>query len=423
MSLEDAKKLDDAYVMHTFGRSPVEFTGGEGMRLQDAEGNEYLDFLAGIAVNCLGYNHPALTDAVTEQAGKLLHVSNYFHIEHRGEVARRIAQLANAGEGAPKDASPDAPQQWRTFFGNSGAEANECAIKLARLWAKRGGNGGYDIVCLNKSFHGRTMETIAATMQGWAQDPFQPLPGGFIAIDANDVEALRDVFARRGSGICAVLLEPTQGESGVHPMTQEFMEEVRNLTTEYGALMMCDEVQTGLFRTGWALAFQAYGIVPDVFTLAKAIAGGVPMGACVAKAEISEAFHPGDHGSTFGGGPLACAAADAVLTELTEGTAPEGKPGEGYLEHVREVGGYLAEQLAQLPHVVEVRGSGLIQGAELEAGLPDAHELVAKALEAGAVINATGPTTLRLLPPLVCTRADVDELCGILSTILEEAGE
>lgn len=423
MSLEDAKKLDDAYVMHTFGRSPVEFTGGEGMRLVDAEGNEYLDFLAGIAVNCLGYNHPVLTDAVTEQAGKLLHVSNYFHIEHRGEVARRIAQLANAGEGAPKDASPDAPQQWRTFFGNSGAEANECAIKLARLWAKRGGNGGYDIVCLNKSFHGRTMETIAATMQGWAQDPFQPLPGGFIAVDANDVEALRDVFARKGSGICAVLLEPTQGESGVHPMTQEFMEEVRNLTTEYGALMMCDEVQTGLFRTGWALAFQAYGIVPDVFTLAKAIAGGVPMGACVAKAEISEAFHPGDHGSTFGGGPLACAAADAVLTELTEGTAPEGKPGEGYLEHVREVGGYLAEQLAQLPHVVEVRGSGLIQGAELEAGLPDAHEIVAKALEAGAVINATGPTTLRLLPPLVCTRADVDELCGILSTILEEAGE
>ena len=423
MSFEDAKKLDDAYVMHTFGRSPVEFVGGEGMRLTDSEGNEYLDFLGGIAVSCLGYDHPVLVNAVQEQASKLLHVSNYFHIEHRGEVARRIAQLANAGFGAPKDASPDAPEQWRTFFANSGAEANECAIKLARLWAKRGGNGGFDIVCLNKSFHGRTMETIAATMQGWAQDPFQPLPGGFLSIDANDVEGLREVFAQKGSGICAVLLEPIQGESGVHPMTREFMEEVRSLTSEYGALMICDEVQTGLFRTGWALAFQSYGVVPDVFTLAKAIAGGVPMGACVAKAEVSEAFRPGDHGSTFGGGPLACAAADAVLTELTEGDAPEGKPGEGYLEHVRGVGEYLAEQLAQLPHVVEVRGSGLIQGAELEAGLPDAHELVAAALEAGAIINATGPTTLRFLPPLVCTRADVDELCSILSDVLEKAGE
>ena len=423
MSFEDAKKLDDAYVMHTFGRSPVEFVGGEGMRLTDSEGNEYLDFLGGIAVSCLGYDHPVLVNAVQEQASKLLHVSNYFHIEHRGEVARRIAQLANAGFGAPKDASPDAPEQWRTFFANSGAEANECAIKLARLWAKRGGNGGFDIVCLNKSFHGRTMETIAATMQGWAQDPFQPLPGGFLSIDANDVEGLREVFAQKGSGICAVLLEPIQGESGVHPMTREFMEEVRSLTSEYGALMVCDEVQTGLFRTGWALAFQSYGVVPDVFTLAKAIAGGVPMGACVAKAEVSEAFRPGDHGSTFGGGPLACAAADAVLTELTEGDAPEGKPGEGYLEHVRGVGEYLAEQLAQLPHVVEVRGSGLIQGAELEAGLPDAHELVAAALEAGAIINATGPTTLRFLPPLVCTRADVDELCSILSDVLEKAGE
>lgn len=418
MSLEEAKKLDDAYVMHTFGRYPVEFVGGHGMRAIDSEGREYLDFLGGIAVSCLGYAHPVLEAAVTGQASKLLHISNYFHIEHRGEVARRLSQLANAGDGDPAVASPDAPQQWRAFFGNSGAEANECAIKLARLWAKRGGNGGFDIVCLNKSFHGRTMETIAATMQGWAQDPFQPLPGGFIAIDANDVEALREVFAQRGSNICAVLLEPIQGESGVHPMTQEFMEEVRRLTSENGALMMCDEVQTGLFRTGHALAFQGYGVTPDVFTLAKAIAGGLPMGACVARAEISEAFHPGDHGSTFGGGPLVCAAADAVLGELTTGTAPEGKQGEGYLPHVREVGAYLADKLAELPGVAEVRGAGLMLGAELAEGLPDAHDLVARALERGAIINATGPTTLRFLPPLVCTKADVDELVSILGDIL-----
>ena len=420
MSYEEAKKLDDAYVMHTFGRSPVEFVGGHGMYLTDDKGNDYLDFLAGIAVNCLGYHHESLDRAVADQASRLLHVSNYFQIEHRGEVARMLSQVANAGAGEPAAASPDEPQLWRTFFGNSGAEANECAIKLARLHAKRGGNGGYDIVCLNKSFHGRTMETIAATMQGWAQDPFKPLPGGFVAIDANDVEALRAVFAERGSNICAVLLEPIQGESGVHPMTQEFMDEVRRLTSEHGALMMCDEVQCGMFRTGHALGFQAYGVVPDVFTLAKSLGGGVPMGACVARAEVSEAFRPGDHGSTFGGGPLACAAAECVLGELISGTAPEGEQGAGYLAHVREVGGYLAEQLGVLPNVSEVRGAGLMLGAELEAGLPDVHELVAKALEQGAVINATGPTTLRFLPPLVCTKADVDKLVAILADVLGE---
>ena len=417
MSYEEAKKLDDAYVMHTFGRAPVEFVSGHGMYLTDDTGRDYLDFLAGISVNCLGYAHPALDAAVSAQAARLLHVSNYFQIEHRGEVARRLSQLANAGTGEPRDASPDAPQAWRTFFGNSGAEANECAIKLARLHAKRGGNGGFDIVCLNKSFHGRTMETIAATMQAWAQDPFKPLPGGFVAIDANDVEALQAVFAERGSRICAVLLEPVQGESGVHPMTQEFMDEVRRLTSEHGALMMCDEVQCGLFRTGKPFGFQHYGVVPDVFTVAKSVAGGIPMGACVARAELSEAFKPGDHGSTFGGGPLACAAAECVLGELTEGTAPEGEAGLGYADHVREVGAYLAERLATLPHVVEVRGEGLMLGAELE-GAPDAHELVGKALAAGAVINATGPTTLRFLPPLVCTKADVDALVKILGEVL-----
>ena len=418
MSYEEAKRLDDAYVMHTFGRSPVEFVGGHGMYLTGDDGRDYLDFLAGIAVNCLGYGHPALTAAVEGQAAKLLHVSNYFQIEHRGEVARHLAQLANAGEGEPREASPDAPQAWRTFFGNSGAEANECAIKLARLHAKRGGNGGHEIVCLNKSFHGRTMETIAATMQDWAQDPFKPLPGGFTAIDANDVEALRAVFAARGSDICAVLLEPIQGESGVHPMTHEFMAEVRRLTSEYGALMMCDEVQCGLFRTGHVFGFQAYDVVPDVFTLAKSLGGGVPMGACVAKAEVSEAFKPGDHGSTFGGGPLACAASECVLGELAEGTAPGGEPGAGYLAHVREVGGYLADRLRELSQVTEVRGAGLMLGAELADGQPDAHDIVARALEAGAVINATGPTTLRFLPPLVCTKADVDALIEILGKVL-----
>ena len=420
MSFETEKKLDDQYVMHTFGRSPVEFVGGHGMYLVDDKGREYLDFLGGIAVSALGYGHPALTAALEAQVGHLLHVSNYFHIEHRGEVARRLSELAGAGQ-------PEAERgTWRTFFANSGAEANECAIKLARLHAKRGGNGGYDIVCLNKSFHGRTMETIAATMQGWAQDPFKPLPGGFAAIDANDVEALRALFAQKGSDICAVLLEPIQGESGVNPMTQEFMQEVRRLTSEHGALMMCDEVQCGLFRTGKPFGYQLYGVTPDVVSMAKGIAGGVPMGACMARAEIADAFGPGDHGSTFGGGPLACAASEAVLRELMEGTAPEGVEGAGYAAHVAEVGEYLAGKLAELPHAVTVRGAGLMRGCDLEEGLPDAHDIVAAALRAGLVINATGPRTLRFLPPLVCTRVDVDKMVEILAGVIEDvcaAGE
>lgn len=418
MALREDTQLDATYVMHTFNRFDVEFVGGHGMYVTDDEGRDYLDFLAGIAVNCLGYGNEGLAQTVSSQAGKLIHSSNYFQAPHRGAVAKRLSQLANASSADSSASCADKPQVWRTFFANSGAEANECAIKLARLYAQRGGNGGFDIVCLNKSFHGRTMETIAATMQAWAQDPFQPLPGGFLSIDANDVEALRRIFAERGSHICAVLLEPIQGESGVHPMTREFMHTVRELTSEYGALMMCDEVQCGLFRTGMPFGFQNYGVVPDAFTVAKALAGGIPLGACVAKTELAEAFHPGDHGSTFGGGVLACAAAEYVLSELMEGTAPEGVLGAGYGKHVQNVGAYLAQQLVQLPQVVEVRGTGLMLGAELAEGVADAHEIVAQALQAGFVINATGPTTLRLLPPLICTHADVDALVAGLRNLL-----
>ena len=414
----DVVSADETYLMHTYGRLPVELVSAKGAVLTDSTGKDYLDFLGGIGCASLGHCHPAVVAAVRDQAEKLWQVGNYFYIENRNEAAQAISGLLSTVTDESGHVEGSTGTTWRTFFGNSGAEANEGAIKVARRWGEVKLDGAAGIVSAHKSFHGRTMETIAATMQGWAQDPFQPLPGGFLAIDANDVDALRAVFEQRGSNICAVMLEPIQGESGVHPMTPEFMAEVRRLTSEYGALMMCDEVQTGLVRTGHALAFQGYDVVPDVFTLAKAIAGGVPMGACVAKAEISEAFKPGDHGSTFGGGPLACAAADAVLAELTCGTAPEGVPGEGYLPHVREVGAYLAEKLASLPHVTEVRGAGLMLGAELEEGLPDAHELVAKALEKGAIINATGPTTLRFLPALVCTKADVDALCEILSEVL-----
>ena len=399
MSLEEEKKLDDAYVMPTFGRFGVEFVSGHGMTLVDDQGREYLDFLAGIGVCSLGHCHPVLVKAVEDQAAKLVHVSNYFYIEHRGSVAKRLSDLAGQGSSAT----------WKTFFANSGAEANECAMKLARLRSTRSGKGGTTIVALRRGFHGRTLETVAATMQERLQKDFRPLPPGFVAAEPNDVPALERLFAEQGDAICAVMLEPIQGESGVHPLTPEFMGAVRSLCDAHGALMIADEVQCGMFRTGKPFAFQLSGVTPDIFTLAKGIAGGVPMGACVARADIADVFRPGDHGSTFGGSNLACAAADAVIAELERGR---------YDEHAAEVGAYLMERLAQVPHVVNVRGAGLMVGCDLDGTAPDAHEVVSSALAEGIVLNATGERTLRLLPPLVCERGHVDVLVERLSGIL-----
>ena len=426
MSLAQQKALESDYVMHTFGRSEVEFTGGDGMKLTGDDGREYLDFLAGIGVCCLGHGHPAVRKAVAEQAEKLMHVSNYFYIEHRGEVAAMLSKLANNdmdGARAIADAvaagdettaaalgAPAAGEQvWKTFFANSGAEANEGSMKLARLYAKREGNGGNTIVCMRGGFHGRTLETIAATMQDWLQDSFRPLPGGFVACTPNDVDELRSIFASLGSEICAVMLEPIQGESGVHPMTQEFMEAARDLAHEAGAVLIADEVQCGVFRTGAPFAFQSYGVEPDIMSLAKGIAAGVPMGAVVAKKEIADVFRPGDHGSTFGGSNLAVAASAAALAELVRG---------GYAEHAGELGSYMAEKLAGVPHVTEVRGTGLMLGCDLDDAAGDAHDVVAKMLEAGFVINATGAHTLRFLPPLICNEADVDALVAGLTKVL-----
>ncbi len=426
MSLNQQKSLENSYVMHTFGRSPVEFVRGDGMKLYGDDGREYLDFLAGIGVCCLGHAHPAITAALQSQAEKLVHVSNYFFIEHRGEVAAMLSKLANGDmEGARTIADAVAAgdettaaalgtpgtgeQVWETFFANSGAEANEGSMKLARLYAKRAGNGGNTIVCLRGGFHGRTLETIAATMQDWLQDSFKPLPGGFVACTPNDVDELKSIFKQLGSEVCAVMLEPIQGESGVHPMTQEFMEAARDLAHEAGALLIADEVQSGVFRPGKPFAFQTYGVEPDIISLAKGIAGGMPMGTVVAKKEIADVFRPGDHGSTFGGSNLACAVSAAVLSELIRGN---------YAEHAAEVGAYFAKRLAELPHVVEVRGVGLMQGCDLDDAAGDAHDVVAHALEAGFVINATGAHTLRFLPPLVCEKEDVDALIEGLAKVL-----
>lgn len=426
MSLATQKTLESSYVMRTFGRSEVEFVGGRGMTLVDAEGREYLDFLAGIGVCCLGHGHPAVTGAVREQAERLMHVSNYFYIEHRGEVAALISKLANEDmtgarllaqamadgdeEGALQAAALAPEEQvWETFFANSGAEANEGSMKLARLYAKRVGNGGNTIVCLRGGFHGRTLETIAATMQDRLQESFTPLPGGFAPCTPNDVDELRSIFDALGSEICAVMLEPIQGESGVHPLTVEFMRAARDLAHEHGALLIADEVQSGVFRTGKPFAFQTYGVEPDIMSLAKGIAGGVPAGACVAKKEIADVFRPGDHGSTFGGSCLAVAAAAAVLAELTLGS---------YDEHASEVGAYAAACLSELDAVSEVRGRGLMLGCDLAKRAGDAHDVVADMLAEGFVINATGPHTLRFLPPLICGEADIDRLVRALARVL-----
>lgn len=412
MSYTEQVALEDAYVMHTFGRKPVEFVEGGGMTLVDNEGKKYLDFLSGIGVVSLGHCHPAVVKAVTDQAAKLIHVSNYYYIEHRGEVARLLSDMLNA-EIPEAERTP-----WKSFFANSGAEANECAIKLVRLFARqRAEQAGRPaesaprvIVTLEGSFHGRTLSTLAATAQPAKQEAFQPLPGGFVSTPINDVAALEQLFAERGDEICAVMLECIQGESGVHPCTAEFLQAARRLTAERGALLVCDEVQCGIYRTGKPFGFQNFGVTPDVVTIAKGVASGIPAGACAARGAAADTFGPGDHGSTFGGSNIAMAAARATLEELV---AP------GFADHVAEVGAYLRGRLAELPHVTEVRGLGLMVAVDLAEAAPNANDVVLAGLGAGLVLNATGPHTLRFLPPLICTKEDADALIERLAPLLQ----
>ena len=411
MSFQEQKKLEETYVMHTFGRKPVEFVRGEGMHLWDDQGKDYLDFLSGIGVISLGHCHPALVETLTEQTAKLMHVSNYYYIEGRGELAKKLSDLLN--ERVPEGDR----ESWQTFFANSGAEANECAIKLARLYARRqeeaAGSSARPqlIVTLERSFHGRTQATLSATAQPVKQEAFQPLPDEdlYAPTPANDIAALEKLFAERGDEVAGMLLEPVQGECGVYPCSEEFLQAARRLCTEHGALLMCDEVQCGMYRCGtFPFAFQHAGIVPDVVTMAKGIAGGVPMGACSAPAHVAAVFEPGIHGSTFGGSCLAVVAANTVLDTVRA---------EGIAQSVEEVGAYLREQLASLPQVMEVRGKGLMVAADLAEG-HDANAVVLAALEAGLVINATGPRPLRFLPPLVCSREDVDACIERLGALL-----
>lgn len=398
MELQHQEALEERYVMPTFARKPICLVEGEGMYVIDSEGNSLLDFIAGIGVCSLGHCHPAVVKAISDQAAKLIHVSNYYYIEKRGEVAQMLANMLSAY--APEDEDLG----WQTFFANSGAEANECAMKLARLYAQRFGNKGTDIVTLEGSFHGRTMETLAATAQPVKQEAFQPLPPGFLHTSLNDVDALAALFADPTNHICAVMVEVVQGEHGVHPCTSEYLQAVAALCREHGALFIADEVQTGVYRTGKPYGFQHFGVTPDIVSMAKGIASGFPMGACAATGEVARAFQPGDHGSTFGGSNLAVAAAYATLTALTQG---------GFEKAVDGAGVHLRQRLGAIPAISDVRGYGLMVGCDVPGH--DAPGIVAQALSEGFVLNATGPHTLRFLPPLICTTAEVDMIVEYLA--------
>ncbi len=386
-----AQEREARVYMRTFKREPLVLVRGEGTRVWDEDGRAYLDLVAGIAVNILGHAHPAVAGAISRQAHTLMHTSNLYYTLPQLELAELLLE-ATGMEGV--------------FFTNSGAEANEAAIKMARKWGKRHKDGAYEIVTALNSFHGRTLATVAATGKPAYQAPFAPMPAGFTHVRYNSIEALEEVV---GPGTAAVLLEPIQGEGGIHPAAPGYLATVRRLCDERDCLLMLDEVQSGMGRTGAFLACQGDGVVPDVVTLAKGLGGGVPLGAALARGSAN-VFEPGDHGSTQGGNPLACAAGVATMRALRE---------EGLIDRAAEVGAYFAGELRGLMArglpVTEVRGRGLMLA--IETGV-DAPAVVARAREGGVLVNATGPTTLRMAPPLTLTPAEVDEAVDVLERAL-----
>jgi predicted acetylornithine/succinylornithine family transaminase len=383
--------MDAAFHMGVYARKPVMFVSGEGMRLTDDEGREYLDFVSGIGAVNLGHSHPAVVEAVREQIGRLTHVSNLFFVEHRDELAADLAGLFG-GEA-------------KVFFCNSGAEANEGAIKLARRWGReKRGAACHEIVTAERSFHGRTLATLAATGQPSKQEAFAPLPAGFSHVPLNDIEALEAVVGPR---TCAVMLEPVQGEGGVHPCDPAYLTAVRSLCDARDILLVFDEVQTGLYRCGEPFAWQVYQVRPDIMCLAKSLANGLPAGAVVARDEVASAFKPGDHGSTFGGGPVVCAAARACLSALAS---------ERLGEKAVATGEYLRVKLRDYARttgvVADIRGAGCMNAVEFSD--PIAAQVASAALERGIVLNNIGAHILRVLPPLVCGVEEIDTLVATL---------
>jgi predicted acetylornithine/succinylornithine family transaminase len=390
--------LERCPLMPTYGPPSVQFLRGEGPYLWDGDDVNYLDFLSGLAVTSLGHSHPAVTAAIADQAQTLLHVSNLFATEHNGEVATTLDRLV--GDGSPAGG--------QVFFCNSGAEANEAAIKLARRY---GGHGRHVVVCAYQSFHGRTLTTLAATGQPNKWEAFQPLPEGFRHVVWNDLDELANNLDET---VAAVLLEPVQGEGGVNPATTDYFTGVQELCRERDILFMVDEVQTGLARTGRWFGFHHFDVEPDVVTMAKALGNGVPIGACWAKASAAAAFTPGDHATTFGGQPLATAAARAVLATMQAIDAPK---------RAFELGEALGSALAKIPAVTAVRGLGLLIAAELEG--VDAREVAAECLREGLVVNAVTPSALRLAPPLIIDdshiAAAVNKISSSIDTVTDQS--
>jgi acetylornithine/N-succinyldiaminopimelate aminotransferase len=390
LGLEQTRALEERYLMRTYKRGAVDFVRGEGTLLWDAEGNEYLDFLSGISVCSLGHCHPAVVGAVEEQVSRLMHVSNLFYTEPMAQLAQRLSESSLGG---------------RVFFANSGTEANECAIKIARKHAHGRGITAPEIVSFEGEFHGRSYGSLAATPGLAKNEALGPMLPGFRSVPRNDADALR---AAVGGNTAAVLIEPIQGEAGVYPTSEEALLAARQACDETGALLILDEIQTGVGRTGSLWAYQQSPIRPDVITSAKALGGGMPIGACITAPVAADVLEPGDHGSTFAAGPVATAAALAVLDVVDD---------PALLRAVRERGTELREGLEALDGVRGTRGRGLMIGVELEGGI-DAAALGAELLRRGLVVNVPAPSTLRLLPPLVVESAQIERALGLIDAAL-----
>ncbi len=382
--------------MNTYARLPEAFSHGKGIRITDTDGREYLDALSGIAVNTLGHAHPRLVDAIATQAGSLLHTSNLYRVVGQETLADKLAALSGLQE---------------VFFCNSGCEANEAAIKLARYYGHKKGIETPTIIVMEKAFHGRTMATLSATGNRKAQAGFEPLVAGFVRVPYNDLDAIR-VVAEHQANIVAVMLEIVQGEGGINLASEPFQRELRALCDERQWLLICDEVQCGMARTGTWFGYQHAGILPDIATLAKGLGSGVPIGACLAGGRAAGLFGPGNHGSTFGGNPLACTAALTTIDTIER---------DGLMAAAERVGARirsgLSTALAGVSGIVEIRGQGLMIGIELDR---PCGELVTRALAAGLLINVTADKVVRLLPALVLTEAEADELVQRLAPLIRE---
>ena len=388
MTLEQVKSQDQAYILHTYGRVDTALVKGRNARAWDVDGKEYIDFTAGIGVNALGYCDPEWSAAVAGQAGKIQHMCNYYYCPENTALAQELSQASGMA---------------KAFFCNSGAEANECAVKIARKYGEK--RGAYRIVTLENSFHGRTLTTLAATGQEGFHREFLPLTEGFLYAQAGDLAGIQALL---DGSVCAVMLEMVQGEGGVIPMDEGFVKGLAQLCREKDVLLLIDEVQTGIGRTGRFFAYQGYGVQPDVVTCAKGIAGGLPMGACRVSERLGDILQPGQNGSTFGGNPIASAAARVVVRRVSE---------PAFLQSVAEKGAYFREKLEAMPQVEYVRGRGLMLGVKLKE--KDAHDVLVQCAKAGLLI-LTAKELVRFLPPLTITQEDIDQGLAIFQQVLAQ---